>query len=94
MMFIRNYLSFIGATNEKLYYCIATPKGLYIFNGDDDVNSNDKVPNEKEEGNQPQRMEEGVTNHGVDEKEILAKKYRIRNIDYVHAFCSWVVFMV
>ncbi|KAK3200366.1 hypothetical protein Dsin_023781 [Dipteronia sinensis] len=89
--------SFI-ATNGKLYYGIATRKGLYIFNrnkndGDDDVNNNNKVPNEKEEGNQAQRIEEGVINRVVDEKEILAK-YRIRFIDFVHAFCSWLVFMV
>ncbi|KAK2640574.1 hypothetical protein Ddye_028369 [Dipteronia dyeriana] len=88
--------SFIG-TNGKLYYGIATRKSLHIFNrsknDDDDVNNNDKVPNEKEEGNQAQSMEEGVINRVDDEKEILAK-YRIRFIDFVHAFCSWLVFMV
>ncbi|TXG65643.1 hypothetical protein EZV62_006918 [Acer yangbiense] len=88
--------SFI-ATNGKLYYGIATRKGLHIFNRNknddgDDVNSNDKVPNEKEEGNRAQHLEEGVINRVSDEKELA--KYRIRFIDFVHAFCSWLVFIV
>ncbi|TXG65644.1 hypothetical protein EZV62_006919 [Acer yangbiense] len=90
--------SFI-ATNGKLYYGITTRKGLYIFNRDknddgDDVNNNDKFPNEKEEGNRAQHIEEGAAiNRVYDEKEILTN-YRIRFIDFVHAFCSWLVFMV
>ncbi|KAK0602126.1 hypothetical protein LWI29_030571 [Acer saccharum] len=90
--------SFI-ATTGKLYYGIATRKGLYIFNRDknddgDDVNNNDKFPNEKEEGNRAQHIEEGVViNRVYDKKEILTN-YRIRFIDFVHAFCSWLVFMV
>ncbi|KAK1582545.1 hypothetical protein Q3G72_016112 [Acer saccharum] len=88
--------SFI-ATNGKLYYGIATRKGLYIFNRNknddgDDINSNDKVPNEKEEGNRAQHLEEGVINRVSDGKELA--KYRIRLIDFVHAFCSWLVFIV
>ncbi|KAK4850294.1 hypothetical protein QYF36_005404 [Acer negundo] len=89
--------SFIA--NGKLYYGIATLNGLYIFNknknddADDDVNNNNKVPNERDGDNRVQRIEEGVSNRVYDEKEILAK-YRIRPIDFVHAFCSWLVFMV
>ncbi|KAK3200362.1 hypothetical protein Dsin_023777 [Dipteronia sinensis] len=83
----------------KLYYGIATPKGLCIFNRnknddvDEDVNDNNKVPNEREGDNQVQRIEEGVINRVYDEKEILAK-YRLQFLDFVHAFCSWLVFMV
>ncbi|KAK3200364.1 hypothetical protein Dsin_023779 [Dipteronia sinensis] len=85
--------SFI-ATNGKLYYGIVNRKGLHIFNRNkkddkDDVNNNDKVPNEKEEGNRAQHIEEGVINR-VDD----FAKYRIRFRDFVHAFCSWLVFMV
>ncbi|KAK1582546.1 hypothetical protein Q3G72_016115 [Acer saccharum] len=70
--------SFI-ATNGKLYYGIATRKGLYIFN-----------KNKKgDEGN----IEEGEINSVDDQKKILAK-YRIRFKDFVHAFCSWLVFIV
>ncbi|KAK3200360.1 hypothetical protein Dsin_023775 [Dipteronia sinensis] len=106
-------------TNGKLCYGIATLKGLYIFNGDDYFNNNDKVPNKKEEGNQAQRMEEGDSDDDVnnndkipnekeegdqaqpikeggvdDEKKNPLAKYRIKPTDFIHAFCSWLVFVV
>ncbi|KAI9186776.1 hypothetical protein LWI28_020737 [Acer negundo] len=83
----------------KLYYGIATPKGLHIFNrnknddADDVVNDNNKVPNEREGDNRVQRIEDGVINRVYDEKEILAM-YRLQFKDFVHGFCSWLVFMV
>ncbi|KAH7572009.1 hypothetical protein ACOSP7_014986 [Xanthoceras sorbifolium] len=105
--------SFIAASNGKLYYGIATCKGLYIFNKDDydDDKDNDNDTTKREKGNQAQQHNEGdeeigevlndqktlkiSTKDGLDDdaKEILAK-YRIRLIDFVHAFCSWLVFMV
>ncbi|KAK2640564.1 hypothetical protein Ddye_028359 [Dipteronia dyeriana] len=64
--------SFIG-TNEKLYYDIATRKGLHIFN-----------KNKKDDGG------------NIEERKIndTYYKYRIQPIDFVHAFCSWLVFVV
>ena len=95
--------SFI-ATNGKLYYGITTLNGLYIFNknkyhdADDDVNDRNKVPNERDGDNRVQRIEEGVINRVYDENEIFPKeilaKYSLQFIDFVHAFCSWLVFIV
>ncbi|KAK4851435.1 hypothetical protein QYF36_015144 [Acer negundo] len=84
--------------NGKLCYGIATFNGLYIFNknkndDNDAVNDKNKVPNENEEGNRAQHMEEGASNH-VSKDSKKYEKYRIRRRDFVHAFCSWLVFMV
>ncbi|GKV20589.1 hypothetical protein SLEP1_g30688 [Rubroshorea leprosula] len=64
--------SFLG-NDGKLYYGIATPSGLYIFNDD---------PNDGLNLGKDERMR----------KEL--RKYRLSFTDFVHAFVSFVVFLV
>ncbi|XP_021742913.1 uncharacterized protein LOC110708996 [Chenopodium quinoa] len=63
--------SFIGP-DSKVYYGIATRKGIYIFNG--------------------MKWEDEERRNGREAKDF--SKYRIRFIDFVHAFVSLAVFLV
>ncbi|TXG65649.1 hypothetical protein EZV62_006924 [Acer yangbiense] len=83
-------------------------EGAINLTDDEEILANNKVPSDKEEGNRAQHIEEGVViNRVYDKKKILADqkkiladqkkilaKYKIQPIDYVHAFCSLLVFMV
>ncbi|KAL9447462.1 hypothetical protein AB3S75_015015 [Citrus x aurantiifolia] len=68
----------------KLYYGIATIKGLHIFNKKDseDEDEDDKADNNIEDGDK-----------GTEKKRV-SLKYKIGWIDFVHAFISLLVFLV
>ncbi|KAL5768434.1 hypothetical protein ACOSP7_014983 [Xanthoceras sorbifolium] len=75
--------------NGKVYYGVATPRGLFVFNREDnDDNDDDDNDNDEEKGDNAQKKK--ATSH--DQK--ILYKYRIRFIDFAHAFASLLVFLV
>lgn len=72
--------------NGKLYYGIATCKGLFLFN-----------KNEQDDGDDHKHDEEEVIRSENDEHSGGMKdldKYRLNFIDFIHAFVSLSVFLV
>ncbi|KAL9450613.1 hypothetical protein AB3S75_012356 [Citrus x aurantiifolia] len=67
----------------KLYYGIATIDGLHIFNKKDYEDEGEKADND---------IEYGVK--GTEKERVYLDKYKIRWIDFVHAFTSLLVFLV
>ncbi|KAK9215418.1 hypothetical protein WN944_007423 [Citrus x changshan-huyou] len=67
----------------KLYYGIATIDGLHIFNKKDYEDEGEKADND---------IEYGVK--GTEKERVYLDTYKIRWIDFVHAFTSLLVFLV
>ncbi|KAH7527262.1 hypothetical protein ACOSP7_014981 [Xanthoceras sorbifolium] len=78
--FFSSFSDSFVASNGKVYYGIATLKGLYVFNQED----NHVDDEEKGAGAEEDHL------HDNDK----FKEYRIRFIDFVHAFSSLLVFLV
>ncbi|KAK1581648.1 hypothetical protein Q3G72_007680 [Acer saccharum] len=96
------------AENGKLYYGVATFKGLYVFNKDKYDNDEDHDHNTQkdqvhahhddhgeEKGDQKKKeLSSESDDRDVHEDEKVLAKYKIRLIDFVHAFSSLMVFLV
>ncbi|TXG65647.1 hypothetical protein EZV62_006922 [Acer yangbiense] len=87
--FLSSFTDSFVASNGKVYYGIATHKGLYIFNKEEDPNAHDE-----EEGKDDDQKKKKDGGGSTTTKKDDTEEYHIRFIDFVHAFSSLLVFLV
>ncbi|KAI9191654.1 hypothetical protein LWI28_011501 [Acer negundo] len=85
--FVSSFTDSFTARNGKLYYGIATIKGLYVFNKDMYGDHEDQF-----QAHRDHDEEEGHEHH--EDQRVNLATYRVRLMDFVHAFISLIVFLV
>ncbi|ESR46437.1 hypothetical protein CICLE_v10003468mg [Citrus x clementina] len=81
--FLSSFTDSYYSSKGKLYYGIATTTGLHIFNKKDSEDEGEKADNNIEDGDK-----------GTEKEGVCLDTYKIRWIDFVHAFTSLLVFLV